>query len=128
LYAEYSAKGVAFLMADFSEEGERNLPGFLAQFRPAWPTGFCDRGAAMEFLQLSIMNQGYVPKLALIDRSGQIRYQYQGQDAIFERGGHLTLRSKLDELLAMKPPPTPKPTPPKPAAPKPAAPKPAAKK
>ncbi len=96
-------------MTDFSEDGERNLPGFLTQYRPKWPTGTCSRDSAMDFLQLSLMNPGYVPKVALIDRGGQIRAQYQGQDAIFEAGGHLILRAKLDELLAMKAPAAPKP-------------------
>jgi len=109
LYPEYSQKGVAFLMTDFTEEGQRDLPQFLDRYRPAWPTGFCGRDPAMEFLQISLMNPGYVPKMTVIDRGGVIRAQYDGMDAVFEPGGGKILRTKLDEVLAMKAPPAAKP-------------------
>jgi len=96
---EFGARGLQALACDFTEDALQNLPGFLQKLQPPFPVGFAPRDAANSYLQISVMNPGYVPKLVLIDRAGVIRYQYDGGDPFFQFGTERALREKIEELL-----------------------------
>ena len=95
---EYAAKGVQILAAAFNDGAQTLLPAFIQQFNPAFPVGWEDRVSALSFMQISILNQGYVPKVVFIDRAGMIQKQFEGQDGFFQNGDKNT-RAVLDELL-----------------------------
>src|SRR5690242_18348454 len=63
---EYAPKGVQVLAAAFNDGAQGLLPAFNAQFQPAFPVGWEDRVSALSFMQISILNQGYVPKVDII--------------------------------------------------------------
>ena len=92
----------------FTEGARNELPQFLQQLRPTFPVGWDDSATALAYLQISFMNQGYVPKMVFIDRSGMIRAQYTGEDSFFQGDMNKTIRAKLDEMLKMSPPPATK--------------------
>ena len=95
---EYAPKGVQILAAAFNDGAQALLPAFVAQFQPAFPVGWQDRVSALSFMQISILNQGYVPKVVFIDRAGVIQKQFEGQDPFFQDPDKNT-RAALDEML-----------------------------
>ena len=95
---DYAPRGVQVLAAAFNDGAQSLLPAFLAQFHPAFPVGWEDRVSALSFMQISILNQGYVPKVVFIDRAGTIQKQFEGQDGFFVDGDKNT-RATLDEML-----------------------------
>jgi thiol-disulfide isomerase/thioredoxin len=95
---EYEAKGVQILAAAFNDGAQSLVPAFVAQFQPAFPVGWEDRVSALSFMQISILNQGYVPKVVFIDRAGMIQKQFEGQDGFFQDPDKNT-RAALDEML-----------------------------
>ena len=95
---DYAPKGVQILAAAFNDGAQALLPAFLAQFHPAFPVGWEDRVSALAFMQISILNQGYVPKVVFIDRAGMIQKQFEGQETFFLNPDKNT-RATLDEML-----------------------------
>ena len=82
----------------FTEGARAELPQYLAQFPPNFPIGWDDNPTALAYLQISILNPGYVPKMVFIDRAGMIRAQYSGEDSFF-LDQDKSVRAKLDEML-----------------------------
>jgi peroxiredoxin len=95
---EYAPRGVQILAAAFNDGAQGLLPAFVAQFHPAFPVAWEDRVSALSFMQISILNQGYVPKVVFIDRAGMIQKQFEGQDGFFTDPDKST-RATLDEML-----------------------------
>jgi thiol-disulfide isomerase/thioredoxin len=95
---EYGPRGVQILAAAFNDDAKTLLPGFLAQFQPAFPVGWEDRGNTLAFMEISVLNPGYVPKIAFIDRAGMIQKQFEGTDPFFQDQEKNT-RATLEELL-----------------------------
>jgi len=95
---DYAPKGVQILAAAFNDGAQGLLLAFLAQFHPAFPVAWEDRVSALAFMQISILNQGYVPKVVFIDRAGMIQKQFEGQEGFFLDPDKNT-RSTLDEML-----------------------------
>jgi thiol-disulfide isomerase/thioredoxin len=95
---EYAPKGVQILAAAFNDGAQSLLPAFIQQFRPEFPVGWEDRVNTLSFMQISVLNQGYVPKVVFIDRTGIIQKQYEGQDGFFQNADKNT-RAALDDML-----------------------------
>lgn len=100
---EFGPRGVQVLETDFTEGAARQVPNLIRQYQPTYPLGWCDRDAAMRYLEISLMMPGYVPKLVFIDRTGTIRAQYDGSDPFFKNEVP-NIKAKLEELLNEKPP------------------------
>lgn len=96
---DYKAKGVEALGAAINDEARFDLLRFEMAAGAKFPMGIADRDKAYAFLQAE-MNAGpvYFPQLALIDRHGIIRAQYDGTDRFFENE-ETNLRAMLDTLL-----------------------------
>jgi len=95
---EYAAKGVQILGCAFNPDAPTLLPGFLAQFKPAFPVGTASRDAVYEFEQASLAKVNYVPELLFIDRKRVVRAQYGGADD-FLKEQEKNIRGQLDTLL-----------------------------
>ncbi len=95
---EYGPRGVQAVGVAFNDGAQSLVPSFIAQFQPAFPVGWENRVNALSFLGISILNQGYVPKIVFIDRAGTIQKQYEGQDPFFVDPDKNT-RAALEELL-----------------------------
>ncbi len=98
---EYAPKGVQFLAAAFDDNvGRQQVNDFASQFvKGAFPMGYTDRGAVLEFLQKSIMTPLYVPIMVFIDRKGMIVDEYIG-DQKFLSDPPKNVRAELDKILA----------------------------
>ena len=96
---DYAARGVQVLAVAFNDNAQALVPDFVRQFQPTFPVGWENRVNALSFLGISILNQGYVPKIVFIDRNGMIQRQYDGQDSFFQQDANKSTRMTLDELL-----------------------------
>ena len=95
---DYAARGVQVVGVAFNDNAQSLVPAFIQQFQPAFPVGWENRVNALSFLGISILNQGYVPKVVFIDRAGMIQKQFEGQDPFFVDPDKNT-RAALDQLL-----------------------------
>ena len=95
---EYGPRGVQFLAAAFNPDAAQLVPGFIAQFRPAFPVGSADRDSVLEYEQASLVKPNYVPELIFIDRGRVIRAQHNGGDDFFKEQ-EKNIREMLDTLL-----------------------------
>ncbi len=101
---DYASKGVQILGAAFDEGAQNKVAAFIQQFQPTFPLGWDEHSAVLGFMQISIMNPGFVPKVVFIGRGGTIVKQFEGSDEFFKDPEKST-RATLDELLkAAKPP------------------------
>jgi|ERR1044071_2215388 thiol-disulfide isomerase/thioredoxin len=99
---EYAPRGVQVLAVAFNDNAQSLVPDFIRQFQPAFPVGWENHVNALSFLGISILNQGYVPKIVFIDKAGMIQKQYEGQDPFFVDPDRST-RAALDEMLKATP-------------------------
>lgn len=95
---EYGPRGVQFLAAAFNPDAAQLVPGFIAQFRPAFPVGSAERDSVLEYEQASLVKTNYVPELIFIDRHRVIRAQYDGGNEFFKEQ-EKNIREMLDTLL-----------------------------
>jgi len=95
---EYASRGVQILAAAFNPGAAQLVPGFIAQFRPAFPVGSADRDSVLEYEQASLAKPNYVPELIFIDRNRVIRAQYNGGDDFF-KDQEKSIREQIDTLL-----------------------------
>ena len=93
--------------AAFNDGAPSLLPNFLKQYRPPYPIGLAERLSVMEYMQLSFMQPGYVPYMAIIDRKFVIREQHGGEEPFFKDEAN-NLRKVLNGLLAEGAPAAPK--------------------
>ena len=85
--------------------GAQLIPAFIQQFQPNFPTGYADFNSVLEYLQLSMMTPGYVPKMVFIDRKGVIQSQYEGQNPFFtDQDQDKNVRAELEKMLAASSP------------------------
>jgi len=87
----------------FNDDAKQTMAGFLQQFQPPFPVGWTNRGAAMAYLQRSILDTRplYVPHMVFLDRRGIIQADYPGESDFMKDPG-TNIRAELEKLL--KPP------------------------
>jgi thiol-disulfide isomerase/thioredoxin len=95
---EYANRGVQVLAAAFNPDAAVLVPGFINQFKPAFPVGSADRDSVLEYEQASLAKPNYVPELIFIDRKRVIRAQHNGGDDFFKEQ-EKNIRETLDMLL-----------------------------
>lgn len=99
LQKEYSPKGVQVLGAAFNDNAAGLVPAFNQQFvKGAYPLGSLERNTVLEFLQLPVMAQFYVPILVFIDRKGNIVGQHIGDEDFF-RNQDVSIRAAIEAAL-----------------------------
>ncbi|HLM99757.1 MAG TPA: TlpA disulfide reductase family protein [Bryobacteraceae bacterium] len=98
IQGEYGDRGLQILGAFFNENAAQLIPGFIAQFHPAFPVGYATRDQVNEYLEHSLVKPTYVPELVFIDRNGQIRGQFTGTDDFF-KDQETSIRNLVESLL-----------------------------
>lgn len=100
LYAEYGAKGFQPVGAAINDGAENLVPGFIYNLGLKYPVGVTNRDMAYDYLRVN-PNTGpvYMPTLVFIDRKGNIRGQYSGDNEFF-KNEEQNIRAMLDALLA----------------------------
>jgi thiol-disulfide isomerase/thioredoxin len=98
IQGEYASRGVQVLAAAFNPNAAQLVPGFIAQFKPAFPVGYSERDPVLEYEQASMAKPNYVPELIFIDRNRVIRVQHNGGDDFFKEQ-EKNIRETIDQLL-----------------------------
>jgi peroxiredoxin len=112
-YCSHCQKSVGFLSKFQQEFGARGLqvlasaidaptavPAFIHQFNPPFPVGYNTNEEAMGFMQHVPMMVPYMPMIAVIDKDGVIRAQYEGNDPFMSEGvQERNLRTQIEALL-----------------------------
>jgi thiol-disulfide isomerase/thioredoxin len=97
---EYAAKGVQVLGAAFNDDARGLVPAFSQQYvKGAFPMGSLERNTVLEFLQLPVMAQFYVPILVFVDKAGHIQSQHIGDEDFF-RNQETSIRAEIEKILA----------------------------
>jgi cytochrome oxidase Cu insertion factor (SCO1/SenC/PrrC family) len=101
---EYTARGAQFLECACNDDAPTSLAEFVARFHPGFPIGYNTQAAINTFLRRSVMETKplYVPRLLVIDPSGNIQAEYPGDDAFFHNP-EPALRAQLDKMLKPAP-------------------------
>ena len=95
---EYADRGLQIVGAFFNDNGLQLIPGFVQQFKPAFPVGYATREQVNEYLQHAPGKPTYVPELIFVDRNRQIRAQYTGSDDFF-KDQEKNIRALVESLL-----------------------------
>lgn len=98
--AELNAQGLQVVAVAIEDMAATAVPGFVRQFAPGFPVGYVSSAEAVNFLQHPPMKGFYMPALVFIDKTGQIRAQYEGRDEMLkEATQEKTVRDKIQEML-----------------------------
>lgn len=98
LSKEYAPKGFVVIGGAVNTDG--NIPEFVKTTGATFPIGMVNREKVYGFLEQSLMRPNLMfPILLLIDKTGQVRAQFQGNDPFF-KAEEANLRALLDKLTA----------------------------
>jgi peroxiredoxin len=104
LHAEYGPRGFEVFASAIEDMASMVVPDFVKRFQPGFPVGFNNRDQVLEFLQHPPMFKLLMPQLVFVDREGNIRAQYAGDDPFFGAEQDKNLRARIEELLKPGPP------------------------
>lgn len=98
---DYGAKGFQALGAAFNEADNNMVKNYVEKYKVGFPVGPASRDTVLSFLSLSLMDEVWVPQIALIDRKGQIREQSEAKpEGAVPLQNEAHLRMSIEKLLA----------------------------
>lgn len=98
---EYAPRGLQVLASAIEGNAAAAVPLFLKNFQPPFPVGYSEGQSALDFMQHSVAKIPMMPLMAFLDRQGDIRAQYEGDDPFFGDQLEENLRRQIEALLAM---------------------------
>jgi peroxiredoxin len=100
LQQEFGPQGFQVVASAVDPMSSMKVPDFIRQFQPAYPVGFNEHSAAVDYLQHPVMFKMMMPQVVVIDRKGIIRAQLAGDDKFFNQTEQeKNLRQLLEPLL-----------------------------
>ena len=96
---QYAPAGLQVLASAIENDAPTALPFFLKNFAPPFPVGYSQGDSALAFLQHPAGKVPIMPMLAFLDRQGNIRAQYEGDDPFFSQQAEQNLRREIGALL-----------------------------
>jgi peroxiredoxin len=100
LQKEYGPQGLQVVASAIEDMASLKVPDFIKQYQPGFPVGFNQRDVVLDFLQHPVMFKLMMPQIAVIDRKGTIRAQYEGDDKFFaNEAQEKNLRDVIEPLL-----------------------------
>jgi len=101
LQGEYGPKGFQALGAAFNEATNDMVKEYISKYGVGFPVGPMDRNTVLAFMGFSVMDQVYVPQIAVVDRKGQIREETEPRsEGIAPLQVEAHLRGLIEKLLA----------------------------
>jgi peroxiredoxin len=98
IQTEYAAKGVQVLGVAFDQGAQQRVQQFDKGLGLNFPCGYSSAGPVLEFLELPPDEPYFVPILVFIDKLGNVRSQYVG-DENFLNNQEVNIRAELDKYL-----------------------------
>lgn len=110
LQTQYAPGGVFQVLASAIQQGAAAaVPGFVKAFNVPFPVGYNDPMTAVNFMQHPPAVGPHMPMLAFVDRAGNIRSQFEGDDEkFFGDQQEQNLRAQIESLMKEAPPAAPK--------------------
>jgi peroxiredoxin len=99
LYNEWKSRGLEVLAVAINTDAQQKIPDFAQRFGASYPIAIGNSPMVKSFADISAVKNFFVPYMFLIDRRGVIRYEHEGQDAVFYQNEAVNLRAELDKLL-----------------------------
>ncbi|MBZ5617218.1 MAG: TlpA family protein disulfide reductase [Acidobacteriia bacterium] len=97
---DFGPRGLQVLASAIEEGAPMHLAGFIQQFNTTFPVGSNDPMTAVEWMQHPLMLIPHMPLLAFVDRQGNIRAQFEGDDEkFFNDQQEQNLRNQIEALL-----------------------------
>lgn len=84
LQTEYGPRGFHVIGLAVNQGAGPQIAGFVSNFAKTFPVGVYSLNKAYDFLQKSVMDRVLMPQLAFVDRTGNIRAQYGGNEPFFQ--------------------------------------------
>jgi peroxiredoxin len=81
---ELGAQGMQSIGVAVNEMAQMLVEDYTKQFNLDFPVGFSTREPVIQLLQHPVMMKMSFPNVLIIDRNGQIRHQFPGDDKFFE--------------------------------------------
>jgi len=99
IQTEFAAKGVQVLGVAIDAGAGQKLPDYVRKYATTFPVGVLPHTVATDFLQASVMAPLMMPQVVIVDRQGQIREQYAGDDK-WHQQAEKNLRSAIAKYAA----------------------------
>jgi thiol-disulfide isomerase/thioredoxin len=100
LQKEYGPKGFQVLAAAIEDKAAEHVPNFIKEFNVPFPVGTTDPMTAVNWMQHPAMLMPHMPLLAFVDRQGNVRSQFEGDDEkFFSDQQEQNLREQIEGLL-----------------------------
>jgi peroxiredoxin len=96
---EFGPRGLQVLASAIESNAQAAVPAFLRNFQPPFPVGYNTGDSALAFMQHPVVKVPMMPLVAFIDRGGNIRAQYEGDDPFFGDQIEQNLRRQIEALL-----------------------------
>ena len=98
---ELGPRGFQVLAVAIDEGAAGLVPGFLNTFKPPFPVGYsANTDAVLDFMVHPRVLIPHMPMLSFIDRQGQIRAQYEGDNKFLEEASmEKNLHDQIEALL-----------------------------
>ncbi len=97
LQNEMGPRGFQVVAVSLDESAVVSVP-YAERYRFPFPMGHLDRDPAIKLLDLNATAQPVVPTMLFVDWQGKVRFQYAGNDPIFNQG-EKGIRTIVDGLL-----------------------------
>ena len=78
-------RGAQVLAAAINDNAAYLLQPFVQRYRPIFPIGYLDQAATMRLADFKKDDHPFVPIFLFVDRKGNVRFQYFGNDPFFKQ-------------------------------------------
>jgi peroxiredoxin len=100
LQKEYGPRGFQVLASAIEENAADHVPNFMKQFNVTFPVGSNEALTAVNWMQHPTMLIPHMPLLAFVDRQGNVRAQFEGDnEKFFNDNQEQNLREQIEGLL-----------------------------
>ena len=98
---EFGARGFQVLAAAIDQGAASLVPNFINAFKPTFPVGYSqNHNEVLAFMEHPVMLSPKMPMLSFIDRQGQIRAQYEGDNKFLDEASmEKNLHDQIEALL-----------------------------
>jgi len=98
LQTDFGPRGFQVIGAAFDDNAANQILAFAARYRPNFPLGFLDQGAAIKLADIPPGMRPFVPIAMFIDRTGVVQQQFYGDSPVFKQE-EKAFRAMVDSLL-----------------------------
>ena len=102
LERQFRVRGVQFVGALVDEQAAQLLPAFVAKTKPSFVIGTMSQDNTRRLADFGMRDHPFVPILLFVDANNMVRYQFHGDEAIFQSNTEAGLKNMIDVLLKLK--------------------------